>query len=192
LSQALAAERREACLKAAAQRTAAVTQVAAVGGGGSIFGGGGSSIAGGAAGGGGGGGPFGRAWQTLPTGPWPKPGASSCTRKRLSLTGARAKAWCLLILEHLPLLADIAAGQGFALCTPVFSVKWQPMTRRAISVRPLATAAAGLRRRLPYMLPRAFLVAAAVAVMVGGRRPVHTDHTVKRLQQRGDRRTGSS
>ena len=41
--------------------------------------------------------PYTRGSVSLSRGPWLKPGASLYTRKRLSLTGAGAKAWCLLV-----------------------------------------------------------------------------------------------
>ena len=51
----------------------------------------------------------------LGTGTWRKPGASSYTRKRLSLTGAKAKAWCLRIHAEASLSHG---GQGESLVPP--------------------------------------------------------------------------
>ena len=50
-------------------------------------------------------------------GPGRKPGASLCTRKRLSLTGTRAKAWCLL--THAEASLSLSHGvQGESLVPP--------------------------------------------------------------------------
>ena len=67
--------------------------------------------------------PYTRGNVSLSRGPGRKPGASLYTRKRLSLTGTRANAWCLLIHAEAPLSHG---GQGESLVPPI--------TRGSISI----------------------------------------------------------